>query len=141
MGEKVSATTMEPLRRVLIVLGVALAVVLLLAASAFQRAMRLNRTLQSERATLVPMLTAQAQEQATLAFELTRVQSDAYVEEWARRHGGMVQQGEVLVIPLPPTATPTPIPTPRPTLLPSPTATPTPLPFWERWWRTLTGKP
>lgn len=131
--------SLGPWRRIMLVFGALLALVLLLAASAFQRALTLQRTLQSERATLIPMLTAQAQEQATLVFELTRVQSDAYVEEWARKHGGMVQEGEVLVIPLPPTATPTPVPTPRPTL--SPTPTPTAMPFWLRWWRTITGKP
>lgn len=139
MGQSGPGASLGPLRRVALVGGAVLALVLLLAASAFQRALTLQRTLQGERATLIPMLTAQAQEQATLVFELTRVQSDAYVEEWARKHGGMVQDGEVLVIPLPPTATPTPVPTPRPTL--SPTPTPTAMPFWLRWWRAITGQP
>lgn len=139
MSQTGPGASLGPLRRIMLVFGALLALVLLLAASAFQRALTLQRTLQSERATLIPMLTAQAQEQATLVSELTRVQSDAYVEEWARKHGGMVQEGEVLVIPLPPTATLTPVPTPRPTL--SPTPTPTAMPFWLRWWRTITGKP
>ncbi len=134
-----SGPTIAPIRRLLIVLGAVLLLVLLLAASAFQRAYTLQRTLQRERETIIPLLTAQAQEQATLIAELTRVQSDQYVIEWARQHGGMVQDGEVLVIPLVPTAPPTPIPTPHPTLTPSPT--PTPAPFWLRWWRSLGGKP
>ncbi len=129
---------LKPWRRLLIMLGTLLALVLLLTLSAFQRAFSLNRTLQSERATLIPLLTAQSVEQATLRAELTRVQSDTYVEEWARKHGGMVQDGEVLVIPLPPTTTPAPPPTLSPT--PHPTPTPTPAPFWMRWWRSLTGQ-
>jgi cell division protein FtsB len=40
------------------------------------------------------------QEQATLAAELGYAQSDAYVEQWARKDGKMVRSGEVLVIPL-----------------------------------------
>ncbi len=138
MSDSSAKESLYPLRRLLIVLGSVLALVLLLTASAFQHALSLNRVLQSERATLFPLLTMQTQERATLVAELTRVQSDAYVEEWARKHGGMVQEGEVLVIPLPPTATPTPLPTPLPAVSPSPT--PTPLPFWLRWWRALTGQ-
>ncbi len=105
----------------------------LLMLSAFWRAWSLHRDLQAKLATLSPLLAEQQAEQATLVARLTYVASDAYVEEWARVHAGMVEPGEVLVIPLEPTPTLTPTP------LPTPTPTPTPLPFWQRWWRSLRG--
>ncbi len=105
----------------------------LLMLSAFWRAWSLHRDLQAKLATLSPLLAEQEAEHATLVARLTYVASDAYVEEWARVHAGMVEPGEVLVIPLAPTLTPTPTP------LPTPTPTPTPLPFWQRWWRSLRG--
>jgi cell division protein FtsB len=107
----------------------------LLLASAFSRAWRMNQTLEAEVATLAPMLTAVLEDQATLQARLEYVQSDAYVEEWSRVHAGMTQPGETLVVPIMPTATPTPNPTPTPV----PTPTPTPAPFWQRWWRALQG--
>ncbi len=105
----------------------------LLMLSAFWRAWSLHRDLQAKLATLSPLLAEQEAEHATLVARLTYVASDAYVEEWARVHAGMVEPGEVLVIPIAPTLTPTPTP------LPTPTPTPTPLPFWQRWWRSLRG--
>ncbi len=114
-----------------------LAVLIVLLTSAFARAWETNQTLQARVATLEPLLTAAAVEKATLQARLDYVQSDAYVDEWARVHAGMTQPGETLVVPIEPTATPTPRPTPFPTSTP----TPTPLPFWQRWWRALTGNP
>lgn len=111
-----------------------LVVLTLLLVSAFVRAWQVNQALEIKIATLAPMLTAEVETQATLQAELTRVQSEAYVEQWAQEHAKMVQGSEVLVIPI--TPTPTLTPTPRPT----PTPTPTPLPFWQQWWRSLTGK-
>ncbi len=105
----------------------------LLMLSAFWRAWSLHHDLQAKLATLSPLLAEQEAEHATLVARLTYVASDAYVEEWARVHAGMVEPGEVLVIPIAPTLTPTPTP------LPTPTPTPTPLPFWQRWWRSLRG--
>ncbi|HOT91871.1 MAG TPA: hypothetical protein PLJ78_07555 [Anaerolineae bacterium] len=114
-----------------------LAVLIVLLTSAFARAWEMNQTLQADVATLEPMLTAAAVEKATLQARLDYVQSDAYVDEWSRVHAGMTQPGETLVVPIAPTPTPTLHPTPIPTSTP----TPTPLPFWQRWWRALTGKP
>ncbi len=106
----------------------------LLMLSAFWRAWSLHRDLQAKLATLSPLLAEQEAEHATLVARLTYVASDAYVEEWARVHAGMVEPGEVLVVPLAPT------PTATPTMTPAPTPTPPPPPPWERWWRALRGE-
>ncbi len=110
-----------------------LAVLTFLLASAFSRAWLTNQALRKQVKILEPMLTAASYEQATLNAELTRVQSDVYVEQWARENAGMTQPGEVLVIPVVPSpnGTPSPIPLPSPT--PLPTSTPTPMPFWKTW--------
>jgi len=113
-----------------------LAVLVFLLASAFIRAWATNQALQEDLEMLEPMLTTAAQDQATLYAELTRVQSDAYVEQWAREHAGMVLPHETLVIPVIPTATATPTPSPTPI----PTPTPTPVPFWKTWWRSISRK-
>ncbi|MGC9394676.1 MAG: hypothetical protein ACP5J4_07455 [Anaerolineae bacterium] len=113
-----------------------LAVLIIVLASAFSRAWTMNQTLNNEIATLAPMLTAALEEQATLQARLDYVQSDAYVAEWSQTHAGMTLPEETLVVPIVPTSTPTPIPTS--TAVPTPT--PTPLPFWQKWWRALTGE-
>ncbi len=106
-----------------------LAVLVFLLASAFSRAWLTNQALRKQVQILEPMLTAVSDEQATLHAELTRVQSDTYVEQWARENAGMTQPGEILVIPVKPTPTLTLIPSPTP----PPTPTPTPVPFWKTW--------
>jgi cell division protein FtsB len=72
-------------------------------------------------------------EYATLSAQSTYVQSDQYVEEWARNRGKMIRSGQRLIIPVPvgapPTATPASVsiddsfedglPNPEP---------------WELWW-------
>jgi hypothetical protein len=123
------------IRRISWIIWAGLAVLIVLLASAFSRAWTMNQTLQSELATLAPMLTAAWEGQVTLQARLEYVQSDAYIAEWSQVHAGMTLPEETLVVPILPTATPTPIPT----ATPIPTPTPTPLPFWQRWWRTVTG--
>ncbi|MBN1486646.1 MAG: septum formation initiator family protein [Anaerolineae bacterium] len=113
-----------------------MAVVIFLLVSAFISSAATNRALRKKLAVLEPMVTQVFEEQATLQVELTRVQSDAYVEQWARERARMTQPGDVLVIPILPTPTITPVPIPTPL----PTPTPTPQPFWKAWWGTLTGQ-
>ncbi len=122
-----------------------LAVLIFLLASAFSRAWLTNQALRKQVQILEPMLTAANDEQATLNAELTRVQSDVYVEQWARENAGMTQPGEVLVIPVRPSkdgplsmdGTPSLTPLPSPT--PSPIPTPTPMSFWKTWLDILRG--
>jgi len=112
-----------------------LAALVFVLASAFSRAWTVNQALKGEIATLAPLLTAAWEEQDALRARLDYVQSDAYIDEWARAHARMTLPDETLVIPIAPTPTPTLIPTPTPV----PTPTPTPLPIWQKWLRTLTG--
>ena len=103
--------------------------------SAFVNAMTLNQALRDKVAVLEPMLAEQQAENATLQAQLEYVQSEAYVEAWAREHAGMTFPEETLVIPV----AVTPTPTPTPVAPPPPTPTPTPLPFFERLWQSLFG--
>lgn len=123
------------IKRISWILWGGLAVLVLVLASAFSHAWTMNQALKGEVATLAPMLTAAWEEQATLQARLDYVQSDAYIAEWSRVHAGMTLPEETLVVPIAPTPTPTLVPTPTPI----PTPTPTPQPFWQRWWRALTG--
>jgi hypothetical protein len=131
-----SETTVKTgIKRISWIIWTTLLVLVILLVSAFWRAWEVHQALADQAATLSPMLTAVMDRQATLQVELTRVQSDAYVEQWARQNARMVQGSEVLVVPLAPP--PTLTPTPRPTVIPTPT--PTPLPFWQQWWQALGG--
>jgi cell division protein FtsB len=72
------------------------------------------------------------QEQAALLVERDYVESDAYVEQWARDEGKMIRTGEVLIIPVPSGTgiEPTPIPqfdVPVETTPPEPES-------WMLWW-------
>ncbi|MEA3309357.1 MAG: septum formation initiator family protein [Chloroflexota bacterium] len=113
-----------------------LGVLLILLFSVFSRAWALRQELQQQETLLHPLLTAEANQHATLEARLEYVQSAAYVEEWARTRAKMTRPGEVLVMPLLPTPTATLLPTPTAT----PAATPTPAPFWQRWWQSLRGE-
>ncbi len=124
------------IRRVSWVLWGGLIILVVLLFAAFSRAWSLQQALREKEAVLVPMLTAQANEYATLEAQLTYVQSDAYVEAWAQEEAKMVHPKETLVIPN--VATPTPTLTPSPTDTPMPTATPRF--FWQRWWKQLRGR-
>jgi|DewCreStandDraft_5_1066085.scaffolds.fasta_scaffold00551_23 cell division protein FtsB len=96
----------------------------------FNRRLALNRRIVAdEEALRQEVATAQAY-QAELLAQMEAVQSDAYVERWARYEAKMVKPGEVLVVPLALPPTPEAVPTPPPT--------PTPAP-WEAWWALFFG--
>lgn len=96
----------------------------------FNRRLALNRRIVAdEEALRQEVATAQAY-QAELLAQIEAVQSDAYVERWARYEAKMVKPGEVLVVPLALPPTPEAVPTPLPT--------PTPAP-WEAWWALFFG--
>ncbi|MBN1261741.1 MAG: septum formation initiator family protein [Anaerolineae bacterium] len=132
-----SKETEEPrFKRISWIVWGVLAVLMVFLVSAFVHAMTLNHTLREKVAVLEPMLAEQQAENATLQAQLAYVQSDAYIEAWAREHAGMTYPEETLVIPV--AVTPTPSPT-TPQASATPTPAPTPQPFWERWWQALFG--
>jgi cell division protein FtsB len=65
-------------------------------------------------------------ENAALQTQVAYATTDAAVIEWAHENGKLVQPGEVLVVPVIPTAEPTPAPPPP--------APPPPPPNWQLWW-------
>ncbi len=77
-------------------------------------------------------MTRQVQLQATLSY----VQSDDYIEAYARDEGGYVLSGEKRVVILPVAAAPEPTPAPTPTPDPAHDAQP-----WQAWWQLLTDAP
>ncbi len=79
------------------------------------------------------------QEQANLIVERDYVQSDSYVEHWARSEGKMVRPGEVLVIPRSVGGSPTP---PPPLAVEFEVATPDTGPeIWHLWWALFFDSP
>ncbi len=69
---------------------------------------------------------------ARLATQVAQATSESLVEEWARREGKMVREGEHLIVPVPPAGTSS-----APGFAPTPIA---PAPSnWEIWWALLTG--
>jgi cell division protein FtsB len=82
-------------------------------------------------------------EYRALQIERDRVQTDEYVEEWARTEGMMVLQGETPVVPLP--ARPTALqekaaPTPAPTVVGSASESRGETSsHWPEWWALFFG--
>lgn len=94
--------------QVLLVLGLVAALSVIIN---FSSRIQAEQRISAEAARLRDEVTAMAATQAARATELAYVQSDAYVIEWAHSEGRLVQDGEVLVVPVPgATAAPTPQP-------------------------------
>jgi len=70
-------------------------------------------------------------ERAVLQTQVAYATTDAAVIAWAHEHGKMIQPGEVLVVPMIPTAAATP--------LPAPIAPPPSPPNWQLWWALFLG--
>jgi hypothetical protein len=97
----------------------------------FNRRLALNRRIDADEHTLRQEVAAAEARQVELLTEIDYVQSDAYVERWARYEAKMVKPGEVLVVPLA-------LPPPPDVNSPPPPPPPTPQP-WEAWWELFFG--
>lgn len=105
-------------------------------------ALDLNRRAQAGRLAgvgeeeLQAEIDAESTRQIELKATATYVQSDSYVEAYARSEGGYLKAGEVRVVPMfveeTPEATPGATPTPDPATHARP---------WQAWWRLLTDAP
>lgn len=131
-------TTRRPPRRmrqlsgVQIMFAVILAVALMLAVS-FSGRINASRELNRIHDQIVQEIELLKREQADLLARLEYVNSDAFVEAWARSEGKMIRENEILVIPKPSTtllqSAPTPVMTvPIQTSLPEPDN-------WQLWWQ------
>jgi hypothetical protein len=68
----------------------------------------------------------------TLQTQIAYATSDQAVNDWAREYGGMGQNGDIPVIPLPPKDS-----TPQPDVQPTPT--PQVVDHWQKWWALFFG--
>jgi hypothetical protein len=71
------------------------------------------------------------QEHTLLLTQVAYATTDAAVVDWAHASGKLAQPGEVLVVPIVPTAQPTPVSPPAPL--------PTPPPTWVLWQNLFVG--
>ncbi len=121
-----------------IVFGSILAISLLLAIN-FSGRIAAGRRIESERDTLEEVISTLQAQATALRSELNYVNSDYFVEKWARKEGKMVKGDEVLVIPVPGQATPEPAPTPFVSV-----ASTNPRPDtenWKLWWQLFFDSP
>ncbi len=72
------------------------------------------------------------QTQVALSTQMAYATSDQAVQDWAYAEGHMVQEGDVLVVPLG-------VPGSPPIEVSQPTPVPTPMHNWEIWWELFFG--
>lgn len=101
--------------------------------------MDLNTRLQelsrvsAQRDLVKTQVAAQIATQQYLKTRIAYVDSDEYVEEWARQEAHMARPGDHVIVPLPPgNIQPTPTPLVLPTL--------EPVKPWEVWWALFFGE-
>lgn len=114
-----------------VMFAVILAVGLMLAVN-FSSRIVADRDLQQIQNKVLQEIDLLRREQSDLIDRLNFVQSDAYVETWARSEGKMVREGEVLVRPVPSTTLVEPTPVAQ-TAVPVDTTLPEPE-NWQLWW-------
>lgn len=115
-----------------VMFAVIVAIALMLAVN-FSSRVAADRELRRVRDAVEAEIEQLKREQAALIDRLNFVQSDAFIEQWARSQGRMVREGEVLLVLFPmmeSAATPT---EPVVFATPAPLATETP-PTWHAWW-------
>jgi len=95
--------------------------------------MRDARRLDRDTLALETEITSLETENAMLYTQVAEVTSEVLVSQWAHEEGGLVREGEVLVVPMaPPDTTPVITPTATPVInQPS---------NWEVWWALLFGR-
>lgn len=119
-----------------IVFGSILAISLLLAIN-FSGRIAAGRRIESERDNLEEVISTLQAQATALRSELNYVNSDTFVEKWARKEGKMVKGDEVLVIPVPGQATPEPAPTPFVAVTTQRPETQN----WKLWWQLFFDSP
>lgn len=117
-------------RRVLIIAGIVILVLMMMDFN--NRLVELNR-LKKQAQVLSVQATQLIETQQALLTAVAYAASDQAVEEWARREGHYVRDGDQAVVPVP-------LPGSDPMQNATPTPTPTPLPNWQVWWNLFLGE-
>jgi len=121
-----------------IVFSAIIAISLLLAIS-FSGRIAAGRKMETERDKLVDTIGTLSAQATALKGEYSYIQSDQFLDGWARGEGKMIKPNEVLVIPVPGRITPQPTPTPfrlDPAAQPAP-----PNDTWALWWQLFFDGP
>lgn len=138
MTRKPSNKRTQQLSGVQIMFAAILAIGLMLAIN-FSTRIANSRLQRETYANIEAEVEALQQEQATLVAELDYVQSDTFVERWARSEGKMVRPGEILVIPVP--LNTTPLATPTPSVVVEVDTSPPEPDNWTLWWALFFDSP
>jgi hypothetical protein len=106
---------------------------------AFAQQLRLSQELGEEVKQLEEAVAAMEARSAHLTATLEYVQTDEYVEEWAREDAKMAKPGEVVMIPLVGGGGSEPSATPAAGLQEESMAVSEGRPFWVVWWEAVFG--
>lgn len=106
---------------------------------AFVEQLSLAQELRGEARKLEGMVATREAERDALTATLAYVQSDAYVEEWAREEMKMAKPGEVVVIPVVSAERAEPESTPAAEGDDGQLDVPDSRPFWVVWWEAFFG--
>jgi cell division protein FtsB len=120
-----------------IVFGSILAITLLLAIN-FSGRIAAGRNIAAQRGELERNIRTLEARSTALRARYDFVNSDAFVEGWARDEGNMVRPNEYLVVPVPNQSTPMATPTPLPMLAVQPEAA---VENWQLWWGLFFDSP
>ncbi|MGB7339543.1 MAG: hypothetical protein WBC91_11680 [Phototrophicaceae bacterium] len=126
-----------------VMFAVILAIALMLAVQ-FSSRINSERSLNQIRNTVQEEIVLLRTDQADLIEDLAFVQSDAYVEQWARAEGRMVRDNMVLVIPIESSFTVPEVAQDQTSILPDDAQVETTLPDpepWELWWALFFDAP
>jgi hypothetical protein len=121
-----------------IVFGSILAISLLLAIN-FSGRIAAGRRIETERDNLQEVIGTLQARATALRSELNFVQSDSYIDQWARGEGKMVKGDEMLVVPVPGLVTPAPVPTPF--ISPQVNDPRSETQNWKLWWQLFFDSP
>jgi cell division protein FtsB len=114
------------------IIVVALVIILVLLLVDFNQRMVLLSKLRGQEKELNQRYSQLESTQTALEIELAYANSDQAVEKWAREEGGMVQEGDIPIVLLPPSG-------PIPTQTPQPTAVVEKVEEWQIWQELFFG--
>ncbi len=126
------------LSNIQIVFSSIIAISLLLAIS-FSGRIAAGHKVEAERDKLLGVIATLRTQATALKGEYNYVNSEAFIESWARGEGKMVKPDEVLIVPVPGVVTPQPTPT---QFRLDPASQPTPEnQTWVLWWQLFFDSP